>query len=194
MFTVCEKSKRRYSRLRSGYRYRRQVHSRNSHTLHKFEMISRVLRVKNLITSSRYSQAFSGASKLLHAHDDRESETTTDSSRSPSLNRSSHGPAGVRSLSAGGGVIVTAATASASSKELWSSISQRTRDSLSLKGITELFPIQAACWKHAAEGKDIVARARTGTGKTLAYALPLIERLNNRPEKSDIGRGRRTPR
>ena len=38
-------------------------------------------------------------------------------------------------------------------------------------------PIQAAAIPHALAGKDLVATAHTGTGKTLAFVVPIIERL-----------------
>ncbi|KAI7908337.1 P-loop containing nucleoside triphosphate hydrolase protein [Cokeromyces recurvatus] len=56
-------------------------------------------------------------------------------------------------------------------------ISQNTIDNLALKGIKSLFEIQAATFDTIYDGKDVLARARTGTGKTLAFALPVIERL-----------------
>ncbi len=38
-------------------------------------------------------------------------------------------------------------------------------------------PVQAAAIPHALEGKDVLATAQTGTGKTLAFLIPAIERL-----------------
>ena len=38
-------------------------------------------------------------------------------------------------------------------------------------------PIQAAAIPQALEGKDLVATAQTGTGKTLAFLVPVIEKL-----------------
>lgn len=46
------------------------------------------------------------------------------------------------------------------------------------KGIKNLFPIQASVWSEILEGKDLLARARTGTGKTLAFALPIISKIS----------------
>jgi ATP-dependent RNA helicase RhlE len=38
-------------------------------------------------------------------------------------------------------------------------------------------PVQAAAIPHALEGKDVLATAQTGTGKTLAFLIPVIEQL-----------------
>lgn len=38
-------------------------------------------------------------------------------------------------------------------------------------------PIQSKAIPVVLEGKDIIGIAQTGTGKTLAFALPMIERL-----------------
>ena len=48
---------------------------------------------------------------------------------------------------------------------------------LRAKGIEALFEIQARCLPPVLEGKDLVGRARTGCGKTLAFVLPIVERL-----------------
>ena len=49
---------------------------------------------------------------------------------------------------------------------------------LRAKGIQALFPIQAQCLPPVLEGKDLVGRARTGCGKTLAFVLPVVELLS----------------
>ena len=38
-------------------------------------------------------------------------------------------------------------------------------------------PVQRAVFESAARGKDLVVQARTGTGKTAAFGLPLVDRL-----------------
>src|SRR5580765_8605490 len=38
-------------------------------------------------------------------------------------------------------------------------------------------PVQAAAIPQALEGKDVLATAQTGTGKTLAFLIPVIEQL-----------------
>lgn len=43
---------------------------------------------------------------------------------------------------------------------------------------TEMTPIQAASLPVALAGHDLIARAKTGSGKTAAFALPLLARLN----------------
>jgi len=43
-------------------------------------------------------------------------------------------------------------------------------------------PVQASAIPPALEGKDVLATAQTGTGKTLAFLIPILERINA-PEK-----------
>jgi superfamily II DNA/RNA helicase len=55
-------------------------------------------------------------------------------------------------------------------------------EALNGKGITEPFPIQEACIPVALSGQDIIGQAKTGTGKTLGFGLPLIQQLGLAPE------------
>jgi ATP-independent RNA helicase DbpA len=47
-------------------------------------------------------------------------------------------------------------------------------------GYEQMTPIQAASLPLALAGKDLIAQARTGSGKTAAFALPLLANLNPR--------------
>ena len=42
--------------------------------------------------------------------------------------------------------------------------------------------IQAACIPHALAGRDIIGVASTGSGKTAAFALPILQKLWDRPQ------------
>jgi hypothetical protein len=68
-------------------------------------------------------------------------------------------------------------------------ISDQTLDALARKGITQLFPVQSATFNEIYNGRDVLARARTGTGKTLGFALPILERLIS--DKVESGSQRR---
>ena len=50
--------------------------------------------------------------------------------------------------------------------------------SLNEVGYEQPTPIQAQCIPHLLEGKDIIGMAQTGTGKTAAFALPLLSRID----------------
>ncbi|KAL3524203.1 hypothetical protein ACH5RR_017037 [Cinchona calisaya] len=71
-------------------------------------------------------------------------------------------------------------------------ISERLREMLKEKGIEYLFPIQAMTFDTIFDGSDLVGRARTGQGKTLAFVLPILESLTNGPAKASrkTGHGR----
>ena len=45
------------------------------------------------------------------------------------------------------------------------------------KGFETLTPVQSQSFESVYSGVDVVARSRTGTGKTFAFGLPLIERI-----------------
>ncbi|EOA12485.1 hypothetical protein CARUB_v10026032mg [Capsella rubella] len=63
-------------------------------------------------------------------------------------------------------------------------ISPSLREKLKERGIEALFPIQATTFDMVLDGADLVGRARTGQGKTLAFVLPILESLINGPAKS----------
>ena len=44
-------------------------------------------------------------------------------------------------------------------------------------------PIQAAAIPPVLEGRDLMGCAQTGTGKTAAFALPMLDRLNAVPAR-----------
>lgn len=53
---------------------------------------------------------------------------------------------------------------------------------LATKGITSPFPIQEQAIPLALTGQDLIGQAKTGTGKTLGFGLPIIQRLGINPE------------
>src|SRR3954451_8840036 len=54
------------------------------------------------------------------------------------------------------------------------------QDNLQRLGYVEMTPIQAASLPAALLGKDLIAQAKTGSGKTAAFALTLLANLNAR--------------
>lgn len=50
-------------------------------------------------------------------------------------------------------------------------------DALTDVGITSPFPIQEMTLSVGLQGTDLIGQARTGTGKTLAFAIPVIQRV-----------------
>ena len=56
-------------------------------------------------------------------------------------------------------------------------ISTYTQESLSSLNFSIPTPVQAAAIPQALDGKDVLATAQTGTGKTLAFLIPIIEQL-----------------
>ena len=51
---------------------------------------------------------------------------------------------------------------------------------LAEKGYETPSPIQAQAIPAVLEGKDVMAAAQTGTGKTAGFTLPILERLSRR--------------
>jgi len=56
-------------------------------------------------------------------------------------------------------------------------ISAYSKERLAAAGFSIPTPVQAATIPKALEGKDVLATAQTGTGKTLAFLIPMIEQL-----------------
>src|SRR4029078_13584748 len=56
-------------------------------------------------------------------------------------------------------------------------LSPYTQERLSSLNFSIPTPVQAAAIPQALAGKDVLAPAQTGTGKPLAFVLPIIERL-----------------
>ena len=61
-------------------------------------------------------------------------------------------------------------------------LSEATMRAVRYKGYTVSTPVQAGCIPPMMEGKDVIAKAPTGTGKTMAFGLPIIERINRESE------------
>ena len=59
-------------------------------------------------------------------------------------------------------------------------LSPATLANLQQLGYTQMTPIQAASLPPALLGKDLIAQASTGSGKTAAFALALLANLNPR--------------
>ena len=57
-------------------------------------------------------------------------------------------------------------------------VSKEVLRSIEELGFVSLFPIQAQAIIPLLEGKDVIGQAQTGTGKTAAFGIPMIERLN----------------
>ena len=62
-------------------------------------------------------------------------------------------------------------------------IDQDIYQALEGRGITSPFPIQEQAIPLALTGQDIIGQAKTGTGKTLGFGLPLIQSLGLNPDK-----------
>lgn len=67
------------------------------------------------------------------------------------------------------------------------SLSALLQSNLKKHGFTEPTPVQALAIEPALAGRDVVATAQTGTGKTLAFVLPLIQTLSTPPLRAGIG-------
>ncbi|XP_072321977.1 nucleolar RNA helicase 2 [Eucyclogobius newberryi] len=67
-------------------------------------------------------------------------------------------------------------------------ISEVTINRLKARGVSYLFDIQVKTFDAVYDGEDVIAQARTGTGKTFSFAVPLVEKLQK--DGADKSRGR----
>ena len=67
-------------------------------------------------------------------------------------------------------------------------ISEAICSGLEAAGIFTTFPIQALALPLALRGQDVIGQARTGTGKTLAFGIPLLQLIDQDPAAQDRGR------
>jgi ATP-dependent RNA helicase RhlE len=65
-------------------------------------------------------------------------------------------------------------------------LSATLQNNLTKNGFVEPTPVQAASIPPALTGQDVVATAQTGTGKTLAFVLPLLHSLTKEPLKAGV--------
>ena len=62
-------------------------------------------------------------------------------------------------------------------------LSSALQQKLAAAQFTTPTPIQARAIPPALEGKDVIGTAQTGTGKTLAFLIPILEMLNRAPSR-----------
>ncbi|SVC56349.1 uncharacterized protein METZ01_LOCUS309203, partial [marine metagenome] len=67
---------------------------------------------------------------------------------------------------------------------------EKIQQAIAKEGYVTPTPIQEKCIPHLLEGKDLIGTAQTGTGKTAAFTLPLLERLSGNSQRPARG----TPR
>jgi ATP-dependent RNA helicase DeaD len=63
-------------------------------------------------------------------------------------------------------------------------LDERIQKALAENGFEKPFPIQGAAIPLILQGKDIIGQAHTGTGKTAAFALPLLTKIKNNSNRS----------
>jgi ATP-dependent RNA helicase DeaD len=67
-------------------------------------------------------------------------------------------------------------TVDAQSFDDWT-LAEGLKEALRREGYLMATPVQAAAWPLVMAGRDLLVQSRTGTGKTLAFGLPVLERV-----------------
>ena len=65
-------------------------------------------------------------------------------------------------------------------------LKKETLDFIELNGFKELTSVQKTCLNYIVSNKDVVLIAKTGTGKTHAYLIPIMERINTFSDKTQV--------
>lgn len=65
-------------------------------------------------------------------------------------------------------------------------ILESTKEAIRSLGLEELTPIQELSIPIMIEGKDFIGQAQTGTGKTFAFAIPILENLNSKHRSTQV--------
>ena len=60
-------------------------------------------------------------------------------------------------------------------------LDERLQRAIERLGFSEPTPIQARAMQPLLDGRDVIGRARTGSGKTAAFGLPLLQRVKDAP-------------
>lgn len=65
-------------------------------------------------------------------------------------------------------------------------LKQETLDFIKLNNFEELTKVQAEVLKYTKSNKDVIALSKTGTGKTHAYLIPIMEMINPKSNKTQV--------
>lgn len=65
-------------------------------------------------------------------------------------------------------------------------LSENLTKNLTELGFNQATEVQAEAIPHLLAGKDILAQAKTGTGKTAAFALPILDKLNSNDKTTQV--------
>ena len=64
-------------------------------------------------------------------------------------------------------------------------LSEPLRRAVAERGYNRPTPVQARAFSPALQGRDLIVRSKTGTGKTAAFSLPILERISG-DERRDV--------
>ena len=65
-------------------------------------------------------------------------------------------------------------------------VDQRILDAVARMGFAEMTAIQAQAIPRLLAGKDIIGRSQTGTGKTLAFAIPAVQKVDPAAKRPQV--------